>query len=160
MVLAQTANPAHPDRVQIARPTDALAARAAAKTAFTALMLGLGAVALLVGGLGIANVMVVAVLERRGEIGLRRALGATRGHIGLQFLAEALLLSLLGGTTGVAAGWLLTIAYAHQRQWPGTLPPAAMAAGLAAALAIGAAAGLYPAMRAARLVPTEALRAT
>jgi putative ABC transport system permease protein len=158
-VLARTADPAHPDQVQIARPTDALAARAAAKTAFTGLLLGLGTVALLVGGLGIANVMVVAVLERRGEIGLRRALGATRGHIGLQFLAEALLLSLLGGTAGVAAGWLLTTAYAHQRHWAATPPPAAMAGGLAAALAIGAAAGLYPAIRAARLAPTEALRA-
>ncbi|HEX8863480.1 MAG TPA: ABC transporter permease [Actinomycetes bacterium] len=127
--------------------------------AFTALLLGLGAVALLVGGLGIANVMVVALLERRGEIGLRRALGATRGHIGLQFLAEALLLSLLGGTAGVAAGWLLTTAYADQRHWAATPPPAAMAGGLAAALAIGAAAGLYPAMRAGRLDPTNALRA-
>jgi putative ABC transport system permease protein len=159
-VLARTVDPAHPEQVEIARPTDALAARAAAKTAFTGLLLGLGAVAVLVGGLGIANVMVVAVLERRTEIGVRRALGATRGQIGLQFLAEALLLSLLGGAGGVALGALLIAAYAHQRHWPAALPPLAVAGGIGTAVAIGAVAGLYPALRAARLTPTEALRAT
>jgi putative ABC transport system permease protein len=134
------------------------AARAAANSAFTSLLLGLGAVALLVGGVGIANVMVISVLERRSEIGLRRALGATRGHVGLQFLAESLLLALAGGLAGVALGAAVTAVYAAGRGWSLVVPVPAMAGGILAALAIGAVAGLYPALRAARLAPTDALR--
>jgi putative ABC transport system permease protein len=157
-LLAATSNPEHPEEVEVSRPSDVLAARAAAKTAFTSLFLGLGAVALLVGGVGIANVMVISVLERRSEIGLRRALGATRRHISAQFLTESLLLALLGGVAGVALGAAVTAAYALSRGWPAIVPPLALAGGLGAALAIGAVAGLYPATRAARLAPTEALR--
>ena len=120
--------------------------------------LGLGAVALLVGGVGIANVMVISVLERRSEIGLRRALGATKGHVGVQFLAEALLLAVAGGLAGVVLGATVTAVYALGRGWSVVVPAPAMAGGLLAALAIGAVAGLYPALRAARLAPTEALR--
>jgi putative ABC transport system permease protein len=157
-VLPATANPENPNEVRVSRPSDALAAKAAAKTAFTSLLLGLGAVALLVGGVGIANVMVISVLERRSEIGLRRALGATKGNIGVQFLAESLLLALVGGLAGVVLGAAVTAAYAASRSWSVVVPAPAMAGGLAAALAIGAVAGLYPALRAARLAPTEALR--
>jgi putative ABC transport system permease protein len=157
-LLGQTANPARPEEVEVSRPSDALEARAAAKTAFTSLFLGLGAVALLVGGVGIANVMVISVLERRSEVGLRRALGATRRNVGAQFLTESLLLAAGGGLAGVALGALVTAGYAASQGWQAVIPPVALAGGLAAASAIGAVAGLYPALRAARLSPTEALR--
>jgi putative ABC transport system permease protein len=157
-VLGRTANPQDPEEVEVSRPSDALVARAAATSAFTSLFLGLGAVALLVGGVGIANVMVISVLERRSEIGLRRALGATRAHVAVQFLSESLLLSAIGGAGGVALGAAVTATYAAIRGWQTVVPAAALAGGLAAALLIGAIAGLYPAMRAARLAPTEALR--
>jgi putative ABC transport system permease protein len=157
-LLAPTASPIRPEEVAASRPSDALAARVAARSAGTSLFLGLGAVALLVGGIGIANVMVVAVLERRAEIGLRRALGATRGHVAAQFLTESLLLAAGGGAAGVVLGGAITAAMARARGWTLLLPPEAVWGGLTAALAIGAVAGLYPALRAARLAPTEALR--
>lgn len=157
-VLAATANPEHPDEVDVTRPSDAIEARAAAKSTFTSLFLGLGAVALLVGGVGIANVMVISVLERRSEIGLRRALGATKRHVGIQFLAESLLLSVAGGVAGVALGAAVAAVYASSRGWEIVLPPTVLAGGVLAAVAVGAVAGLYPALRAARLAPVEALR--
>ncbi len=157
-LLAATANPEAPEEVAVSRPSDALAARIAVVSSSTTLVLGLGAIALLVGGVGIANVMFVSVLERRSEIGLRRALGATRGHIALQFLAESLLLSSLGGAAGVAGGLGATAAYATLQGWSILVPPVAIWAALAAAIFIGVAAGLYPALRASRLPPTEALR--
>ena len=157
-VLGATANPEHPEEVEVSRPSDALEARAAAKTAFTSLFLGLGAVALLVGGVGIANVMVISVLERRSEIGLRRSLGATKGHIRLQFVTESLILAGLGGVAGVVLGTIITVLYASNRGWDTAIPWYVPIGGISAAVAIGAVAGLYPAMRAARLAPTEALR--
>ncbi|GAA2902096.1 ABC transporter permease [Actinoplanes cyaneus] len=157
-VLAATANPADPDEITVSRPSSALIARAAAQSAFNGLFLGLGAVALLVGGIGVANTMVISVLERRSEIGLRRALGATRGDIRTQFLAEAVLLAAIGGVVGVGAGVLATVAYAQARDWATVVPPLAWAGGLGASIAIGAVAGLLPALRAARMAPTEALR--
>ncbi len=157
-VLSRTANPASPNEAEVSRPSDALEARAAAATAFTALFVGLGAVALVVGGVGIANVMLMSVLERRSEIGLRRALGATRRHIALQFLAEALILALLGGVLGVSIGVAIATGYATTQEWTPVIPPVAIVGGLGAALAIGAVAGLYPAVRAARVSPTDALR--
>jgi putative ABC transport system permease protein len=156
--IGRTANPEHPEEVNVSRPSDALEAKAAAKTAFTSLFLGLGAVALLVGGIGIANVMVIAVIERRSEIGLRRALGATKAHIRRQFLTEAILLAGAGGVVGVALGAAVTAIYASTKNWAVVVPPIAIGGGVVAALAIGAIAGLYPAARAARLPPTEALR--
>jgi len=155
-----TANPENPEEVDVSRPSDALQARAAAKGAFTSLLLGLGAVALLVGGVGIANVMVISVIERRSEIGLRRALGATRRHISAQFLTESLLLAALGGVAGSAGGALVTVIASAGRGQPAVVPLYAVAGGVVAALLIGALAGLYPAARASRLSPTEALRTT
>jgi putative ABC transport system permease protein len=157
-VLPASANPSNPEEVQVSRPSEVIAARAAAATTFTALFLGLGAVALLVGGLGIANVMLMAVLERRSEIGLRRALGATRGHIVGQFLTESLLLAGAGGVIGVALGSAVTILYAGSQGWQVALPWVGIAGGVGLAVVIGAVAGLYPAIRAARTAPTDALR--
>lgn len=158
-VLAATANPEQPDEVAVSRPSDALAAQAAADDAFTGLLLGLGAVALLVGGIGVANTMVISVLERRAEIGLRRSLGATRGHVRTQFLTESLLLSLLGGAAGVLLGLCVTAVYATTQGWPTVVPIWVLAGGVGATVLIGGIAGLYPAIRAARLAPTEALAA-
>jgi putative ABC transport system permease protein len=157
-VLAATASPEHADAVQVSQPSIVLAARAQAKNALNDLFLGLAAVALLVGGVGVANIMVISVLERRSEIGLRRALGATKGQIRAQFLSEAVLLSLGGGLFGGGAGVASTAVYAATKHWPVSVPPLAWAGGLGAALAIGAMAGFLPAMRAARLSPTDALR--
>lgn len=158
-LLPRTANPEQPNEVDVSRPSDALAAEAAADMAFTGLLLGLGAVALLVGGIGVANTMVISVLERRAEIGLRRSQGATRGHIRVQFFGEALLLALLGGGAGILIGWLVTVAYAWLQGWPVDIPLWVAAGGMGATLLIGGIAGLYPAIRAARLAPTEALSA-
>ena len=158
-LIPATADAENPEEVTVSRPSDALEAQAAADDALTTLFLGLGAVALLVGGIGIANVMVIAVIERRGEIGLRRALGATRAHIRRQFLTEAVILSALGGAVGVALGIGATYLYSGLQGWRVIIPSTAAAGGFLAALLIGAVAGLYPAMRAAKLAPTEALRA-
>jgi putative ABC transport system permease protein len=156
-LLAATANPESPSQVNLSQPSAALVAQADAKAAFSGLFLGLGAVALLVGAVGVANIMIISVLERRSEIGLRRSLGATRGHIRVQFLSEAVLIGLLGGALGVLAGAAATAIYAHAKGWATVIPPSAWAGGFAASVVIGAFAGLLPALRAARLSPTEAL---
>lgn len=157
-VLARSINPEAPNEVDVSRPSDALEARAKTDAALRNLLLGLGAVALLVGGVGITNVMVISVLERRGEIGVRRALGANRRHILTQFLAEAGLLSLLGGVAGCALGAAVTAIYARQQGWVVDVPVAALAGGAGVALAVGLLAGVSPAIRAARLDPAEAIR--
>ncbi|MEV3853854.1 ABC transporter permease [Streptomyces sp. NPDC050095] len=159
-VLAATANPERPGGVLVSRPSDALAAREATESALTGLLLGLGGVALLVGGVGVGNTMVISVLERRPEIGLRRSLGATSGQIRGQFVSEALLLSALGGLGGTVLGTGITAGYAHTRDWPTEVPPWAAAAGIGVTLVIGMLAGLYPAVRAGRLAPTQALAGT
>ncbi|MFB7954384.1 ABC transporter permease [Streptomyces sp. NPDC056045] len=158
-ILARTISPGKETGIKVSRPSDALAAKAATDEGLTNLMLGLGAVALLVGGVGIANTMVISVLERRQEIGLRRALGATRGAIRLQFLTESLLLSALGGVTGALLGAAATYGFARFQGWTAVVPPQSLAGGLAATLLIGVVAGLYPAIRASRLHPTVALNA-
>jgi putative ABC transport system permease protein len=154
-LLAATANPEAPDEVSVSRPSDALAARAAVAGSSTALFLGLGGVALLVGAIGIANLMVISVLERRSEIGLRRSLGATRRHVAAQFLAESVLLAAIGGALGILG---ITAGLAVDRHWSLVIPHLALGAGLGSALVVGALAGVYPALRAARLSPTDALR--
>ena len=157
-VLPETVEPLTPEETEISRPTDALEAKAAADTTFTALFAGLGAVSLLVGGIGIANVMIISVIERRGEIGLRRSIGATRSHIRRQFLAEAVALAIAGGVAGVALGSLATLVFAKVQHWKPVIPPVAIGLSFAAAIVVGVIAGIYPASRAARLSPTEALR--
>ncbi|MFG1807698.1 ABC transporter permease [Streptomyces sp. NPDC049040] len=159
-VLARTADPENPFEVSVSRPSDALAAKQASDETFSALLLALGAVALLVGGVGVANTMVISVLERRSEIGLRRALGSTRGQIRLQFLSESLLLSALGGGGGILLGAGVTSGYSVSRHWPSVIPLWTLAAAFAATQLIGCLAGLYPAVRASRLPPTEALGST
>ena len=156
-LLAATANPENPNQVSVSQPSSALVAQADAKSALNSLFLGLGAVALLVGAVGVANIMVISVLERRSEIGLRRALGATRSHIRTQFLSEAVLLAVLGGVAGVALGVASSAVYAHTKHWAVVIPTEAWVGGIAASLVVGAVAGLLPALRAARLSPSEAL---
>jgi putative ABC transport system permease protein len=156
-LLGAQANPGNPSEVDVSQPSDVLTARAATAGALNTLFLGLGAVALLVGAIGVANIMIISVLERRQEIGLRRALGATRGQIRVQFLAEAILLSLIGGAAGVVIGAASTAIYAHAHHEALVIPTEAWAGGLGAAVVIGALAGLLPAIRAARLAPTRAL---
>jgi putative ABC transport system permease protein len=156
-LLAAQANPEDPSAVDVSQPSSALVAQAEAKSAFNTLFLGLGAVALLVGAIGVANIMIISVLERRSEIGLRRALGATRGHIRTQFLSEAILLAVTGGIAGIAIGALATAIYAHTKGWAIVIPTQAWAGGIGATILIGAVAELLPALRAARLSPTQAL---
>jgi putative ABC transport system permease protein len=156
-LLGATANPENPGQVDVSRPSDALAAKQQTEKTLSGLLLGLGAVALLVGGVGVANTMVISVLERRSEIGLRRSLGATRGQIRTQFLSEALLLALLGGVGGVVLGVGITAVFATYQAWTTVVPFWAMAGGVGATLVIGGLAGFYPAVRAARMSPTEAL---
>jgi putative ABC transport system permease protein len=158
-VLPFTANPAQPEGVQVSRPSQLLAARAQAGSALTGLFLALGAVAVLVGAVGVANIMVISVLERRTEIGLRRALGATKRQVGMQFLTESVLLSALGGVGGVVLGAAATATYALVNGQSVAVPLAAIGGGVAVAIAVGLLAGVYPAVRAAQLPPTEALRA-
>jgi putative ABC transport system permease protein len=157
-LLAATADPQNPENTTVSRPSAALQARADAQSTLTAVFLGLGAVALLVGGVGIANVMVISVLERRPEIGLRRALGARGVHIGVQFLGESVLLSALGGCAGIALGAAATAGYAKTEGWMVVMPVLAILGAVALALPLGTLAGLYPAVRAARLAPAAALR--
>jgi putative ABC transport system permease protein len=157
-LLALTANPEAPYEVNVSQPSDVLVARAAAAGAFDSLFLGLGVVALIVGAVGVANIMIISVLERRSEIGLRRALGATKHQIRSQFLAESILLAGIGGVVGVLAGAAATAVYANSKGWAVVIPVEAWSGGIASAVLIGALAGLMPAIRASRMPPTVALR--
>ena len=158
LLLAPTANPQAPDEVNVSQPSDALTARAAAAGSFDSLFLGLGVVALIVGAVGVANIMIISVLERRSEIGLRRALGATKSQIRTQFLGESILLAAIGGIVGVLAGAIATVIYASSKNWDIVIPVEAWASGIVSSILIGAFAGLMPAVRASRMPPTVALR--
>jgi putative ABC transport system permease protein len=157
-LLANTADPDAPYEAAVSQPSDVLTARAAAAGAFNSLFLGLGVVALIVGAVGVANIMIISVLERRSEIGLRRALGATKTQIRTQFLAESILLAVIGGIVGVLAGATATAVYASTKNWAVIIPAKAWTGGIASAIIIGAIAGLMPAIRASRMPPTVALR--
>ena len=157
-MLASVVPPCRPNEVNVSRPSDLLTARAAAAGAFNSLFLGLGVVALIVAAVGVANIMIISVLERRSEIGLRRALGATKGQIRTQFLAESILLAVIGGVVGVLAGAAATAVYANSKGWAVVIPVEAWSGGIASAILIGAFAGLLPAVRASRMPPTVALR--
>ena len=159
-VLGRTANPQRPEQVLVARPSEALAAQRLVERAYSALLLGLGSVALLVGGIGVANTMVISVLERRREIGLRRALGASRRQIAAQFLAESGLLAGIGAGLGLLLGTGVTAGYAAYQRWPTVLPASALLGAVGTAAAVGLLAGVYPAVRASRLTPTMALATT
>ena len=159
-VLPATLYPQLPGMVTISRPSDALAAKRATQNTFSGLFLGLAGVALLVGGIGVANTMIISVLERRREIGLRRALGANRGQIRSQFLVEAVILSSLGGLAGALLGTLATLGYATYQGWPPVIPLTSVTEGIGGAFLVGIAAGVYPSIRASRLTPTEALATT
>ncbi|WP_406345808.1 ABC transporter permease [Streptomyces sp. NBC_00648] len=158
-LLAPTVDPRNPQNVAVSDPSAALQAKAATEGALSTLLLGLGGIALLVGGVGVANTMIISVLERRHEIGLRRSLGATRGQIRVQFVAESLMLSGLGGLAGIGLGAAATGVYASSGGLPWVVPLWAVGGGFGATLVIGTVAGLYPAVRAARLSPTLALHA-
>jgi putative ABC transport system permease protein len=156
-VLPATVNPEQPSKVLVTLPSDALAAKRVTERTFSVLFVGLALVALLVGGIGVANTMVISVLERRSEIGLRRALGATRGQIRTQFLTESIVLSALGGAAGTLLGAAGTAVYATRQHWPVVIPAEAVGAALGGAVLVGVVAGVFPSIRAARLTPTVAL---
>lgn len=157
-VLAATANPASPSGVVVGTLAELAAAQETADQAMSSLVLALSGICLLVGGVGIANTMVVAVMERRGEIGLRRALGARTGQVTWQFLAEAVVLAVLGGLAGTLLGVLVVVGLTTGTGSVLALRPTVLATGPVVAVVVGALAGLYPASRAARQPPTAALR--
>lgn len=158
-VVASTLSPEVPGSVVVSRPSAALAAKRETNQAFEGLFLGLASVALLVGGIGIADTMFVSVLERRREIGLRRALGARRADILAQFLLEAVVLGVVGGVAGLAVGAASGAAWSASRGWPLVVPLQDALLALAASVVVAAIAGLAPSVRAARQSPVSALSA-
>ncbi|MFB9776608.1 ABC transporter permease [Brevibacterium otitidis] len=156
-LIPSTLNAQRPNEVSVSRPSDTLAAQNAIDTAFTGLLVGVGSIALLVGGIGVANIMIITVMERRREIGLRRALGATRAHIRKQFMIESVLLATYGGLAGIVLGAACTVTVSLINGWTPTIPLIVPLLGITITIIVGAVAGVLPAMRAANTSPTAAL---
>ena len=138
--------------------SDIAAASESATRVMTMLLAAVASISLLVGGIGIMNIMLVSVTERTREIGIRMAIGARRIHIMLQFLVEAMLLSLVGGLAGIALGIIVSLMISALAGWPTLLSPVAVAGGFIFSAAVGIFFGYYPARKASLLHPIEALR--
>jgi putative ABC transport system permease protein len=139
-------------------PAELLAEQQRAQSIFTYVMVAIAAISLLVGGIGIMNIVLATVLERTREIGVRRATGARRNDIVRQFLLESVLISAGGGVVGIAFGYFLAWLIARAAEWNTIVTPSSIAIAFGVSMAVGVVFGIYPARKASRIDPIEALR--